>query len=1059
MKDKTKEQDTNALEKLRQKLGGFEILETGLKLAEDKLRDSKVFTENLIASMKDGLFVLDYQGVHLDVNTALCQMTGFTREELIGTQLPHPYWPEESHEEMLTVFQKIMEGEFKDYELTFKRKNGERFPVIVSPSQIGNEEENAVRYFATVKDITERKQAEVALRESEEKFSVAFRSSPDIIAITTIKDGRYVDINDNYCLATGYSREELIGQRTRDIGIWARKEDRDRMFQILEKEGKISNEEFDFGIKSGEVHTWWFSAEKIIVGGEDCLIGVAIDITEEKKRQQLQHGENYVLRLLEQAVELPEVLDAIARLGEEYAPGIKASVMLVDSSHQLLKLAAAPSMPEEFSKVLENGLPIGPNIGTCGTAAYLKERVIVPDVTNSPLFASSEDLVRMSLLASFSQPIISSKGTVLGTIANYSNKVGEPSADTLRILEWSARVAAIAIEGKQAETALRESEARYRTLIETALEGVCIANEEETIIFANRAFAEMLGYKTEEVIGQNLRMLVSDEDWLKIRAEAEKRRRGESSQYEVTLLGKEGIARSVIVSGAPFLGPDSRFLGSLGVIMDITERKQAEEELRIAEQNFRNSLENSPLGVRIVSTKGELLYANQAILDIYGYSSVEELKTVPTKQRYTPESYAEHQARKEKRKLGKPVPPNYEVSIRRKDAEIRHLMVSRKPVVWDGEVQFQVIYQDITERKQAEEVYRTLANSSPVGVYIFQDGKYCFVNPEFQKLTGYSEDELLNMSPWQLVHPEDRAKARENAVRMLKGNLITPYEFRVIHGGGETHWAMETVSSIHYRGKRATLGNFMDITERKKLQEQLMLTDRLASIGQLASGIAHELNNPLTSVIGFSELLLERDLPADIREDLGTINREANRTAQVVRGLLTFARKQGGEKALVDINDAIQGVLQLRSYEQKVRNIEVKTALAPDLPKVMGNVSQLEQVFVNIIINAEQAMLEVRDRGRLTITTERVGDIVRASFTDDGPGISPENMGRIFTPFFTTKEVGKGSGLGLAICHGVVTEDGGKIYANSDLGKGATFIVELPIKQVIKRRRRKIWKT
>ena len=173
--------------------------------------------------------------------------------------------------------------------------------------------------------------------------------------------------------------------------------------------------------------------------------------------------------------------------------------------------------------------------------------------------------------------------------------------------------------------------------------------------------------------------------------------------------------------------------------------------------------------------------------------------------------------------------------------------------------------------------------------------------------------------------------------------------------------------------------------------------------------------------------------------------REAKRTANVVKGLLTFARKQGTEKALVDINSIIQGVLQLRSYEQRVSNIEVNARFAPDLPQVMGNGAQLQQVFINIIVNAEQAMLEAHGRGKLTITTERVGDIVRASITDDGPGISPENMRKLFTPFFTTKEVGKGTGLGLSICHGIVTEHGGKIYAESELGKGATFIVELPI--------------
>ena len=224
-----------------------------------------------------------------------------------------------------------------------------------------------------------------------------------------------------------------------------------------------------------------------------------------------------------------------------------------------------------------------------------------------------------------------------------------------------------------------------------------------------------------------------------------------------------------------------------------------------------------------------------------------------------------------------------------------------------------------------------------------------------------------------------------------------------------------------------------------------MLADRLASIGQLTSGIAHEINNPLTGVIGFSELLLEKDLPDEIKEDLGIISKEAKRAANVIKGLLTFVRSKGTEKDLVDINSIIQEVLKLRAYEQRLSNIEVKAQFAPDLPRVIGNGAQMQQVFMNLIINAEQAMIETHGRGRLKVITGNAGEMVLVSITDDGPGISPENMKKLFSPFFTTKEVGKGTGLGLSICHGIVTEHGGRIYAESELGKGASFILELPI--------------
>ncbi|MEK7354658.1 MAG: ATP-binding protein, partial [Chloroflexota bacterium] len=161
--------------------------------------------------------------------------------------------------------------------------------------------------------------------------------------------------------------------------------------------------------------------------------------------------------------------------------------------------------------------------------------------------------------------------------------------------------------------------------------------------------------------------------------------------------------------------------------------------------------------------------------------------------------------------------------------------------------------------------------------------------------------------------------------------------------------------------------------------------------------------------------------------------------------LLTFARQQPQDKRAVDINEPIKTVLQLRDHEQSINNIVVSTHFAPDLPQIVGNSSQLQQVFFNIVTNAEQAMLETHNKGTLTVTTKQIGNLVRASFADDGPGISRENMTRLFSPFFTTKEPGKGTGLGLSICQGIVNEHNGKIWAESEQGKGATFIVELPI--------------
>jgi len=319
------------------------------------------------------------------------------------------------------------------------------------------------------------------------------------------------------------------------------------------------------------------------------------------------------------------------------------------------------------------------------------------------------------------------------------------------------------------------------------------------------------------------------------------------------------------------------------------------------------------------------------------------------------------------------------------------------------------------------------------------------MNKAFADVVKMKPEELIGRPCYEIVHGTNESVPNCPYKRTIKTKKLAMAEFFEPHLG--IHLELFTSPIFNEKGEVvASVHVARDITERIKMREQLMITDRLASLGELTSGIAHELNNPLTSVIGFSDLLADRkDLPDDVKEDLKLINKEAQRTSNIVKNLLTFARKQPKEKQPTDINKAIAVVLELRAYEQKVSDIQVDTRLAPDLPEITANSFDLQQVFLNIIVNAEHAMLEAHGKGAITITTERDGDIIRISLADDGPGIAEENLGHIFDPFFTTKEVGKGTGLGLSICYGTITEHSGKIYVESELGKGTAFIIELPV--------------
>jgi signal transduction histidine kinase/ActR/RegA family two-component response regulator len=244
-----------------------------------------------------------------------------------------------------------------------------------------------------------------------------------------------------------------------------------------------------------------------------------------------------------------------------------------------------------------------------------------------------------------------------------------------------------------------------------------------------------------------------------------------------------------------------------------------------------------------------------------------------------------------------------------------------------------------------------------------------------------------------------------------------------------------------------------DITERKKaeeekkqLEQKAQLASRLASVGELASGVAHEINNPLTGVIGYAHLLLARkDISRDVRHDLEIINEGAQRVAGIVKKLLAFARQTKPEQRYVNINELIRNTLELRAYELSASNIKVNLQLTRDMPMTIADPGQLQQVFLNLIINAETEMKLARDGGKLSIKTEMMNSTFRITFKDTGPGIAKEILETIFDPFFTTREVGQGTGLGLSVCHGIITEHNGKIWAESQLGKGATFIIELPL--------------
>jgi signal transduction histidine kinase/BarA-like signal transduction histidine kinase len=331
-------------------------------------------------------------------------------------------------------------------------------------------------------------------------------------------------------------------------------------------------------------------------------------------------------------------------------------------------------------------------------------------------------------------------------------------------------------------------------------------------------------------------------------------------------------------------------------------------------------------------------------------------------------------------------------------------------------------------------------------------------NPHLKLIFGWpGETPERDVSPFdrdRFVDPQSRVALLE---RLTIDGSVSDYLLRLRRADGNTVWVELTAHADPPRkdGSVRIEALIRDVSERKKLDDetrdiyhQLLQAEKMAALGQTISGVAHELNNPLATIQSWAERLSQRPtLEEPVRRGLDTILSEAERAARIVRNLLTFARKRQTTRAMVDVNQVVRETLALRAYEQRVTNVTVIDALAAGLPHVFADGHQVQQVLLNLVINAEQAMLAAHGRGTLVVRTwhDMERESVGLEINDDGPGVPDDLQPKIFDPFFTTKEVGKGTGLGLTVAYAIVQEHGGRIRLQSRPGSGASFYVELPV--------------
>jgi PAS domain S-box-containing protein len=330
-------------------------------------------------------------------------------------------------------------------------------------------------------------------------------------------------------------------------------------------------------------------------------------------------------------------------------------------------------------------------------------------------------------------------------------------------------------------------------------------------------------------------------------------------------------------------------------------------------------------------------------------------------------------------------------------------------------------------------------------------------NPHLKLIFGYDgespERDVRPFDPDRFIDPQARVALVE---RLATDGSVNDYLMRLRRADGHPVWVELTARADAPAEDQSLRVEALvrDVSERKKLDDetrdiyhQLLQAEKMAALGQTVSGVAHELNNPLATILSWAERLSQRTLEEPVRRGLETILSEAERAARIVRNLLTFARKRQTTRAMIDVNQVARETLALRAYEQRLTNIRVIDALAAGLPQVFADGHQVQQVLLNLMINAEQAMLSAHGRGVLVVRTWHDADreTVVLEINDDGPGIPDDLQPKIFDPFFTTKEVGKGTGLGLTVAYAIVQEHGGRIRLESRPNGGASFYVEMPV--------------
>jgi PAS domain S-box-containing protein len=626
---------------------------------------------------------------------------------------------------------------------------------------------------------------------------------------------------------------------------------------------------------------------------------------------------------------------------------------------------------------------------------------------------------------------------------------------------------------KNSAEILRKKQEFLDNVIENTPNPIWISDAAGTALRTNQALRDLFGVTDQEIIGKYNVLLDSQVKAQGLRAiVASVFLEGKTVQFNIDWNTDSertldlNSHRHVILETtiAAIKDENGKVINAICLHKDITSQRQSELALQESEENFRNSLENSPLGIQILDNQGTTLFANRAFLDLYGFKDLEEYNAIPDKERLTPESYRIHLERQTKNNLGQFVTPNFDVVIKRKDGSLRYINITRKAVLWNGETQVQALCQDVTEQKMAEIAlqaseakYRSLVNHVELGIFRTEpgwNGRFIEINPAMEEITGYSREELLKLNVIDLyVDPQ----VHQELIRQItnsQGQFQKEARFKKKDQSQITVFIAG--NPIRDEAGRVMFidGILEDITERQKDEARRLEVETLKQSNktksELLANVSHELRTPLASIKGFIETMIEPDVRWSRNESLdflNSANREVDRLNYLIKDLLDMSRIDSGKMTLdrqtVKFEEIIQSATPVLTAITK--NHVLRLEIDQLLPEIQADKLRIAQVLTNLVENATKFSAP---GSLITISARAEKGYLQVSVTDQGEGMTEMVLANLFNRFFQAERVvnGKtrGTGLGLAICKGIIESHGGQIWAESRVGNGSKFTFWLP---------------